>query len=28
MFPETIGIIGLRRHQLVFWAQVKAAIMQ
>ena len=28
MFPETIGVIGLRGHQLVFWAQIEAASMQ
>ena len=28
MFPETIGVINLRGHQLAFWAQVKAASVQ
>jgi hypothetical protein len=28
IFPKAIGVIGLRGHQIAFWAQVEAASMQ
>ena len=28
MFPETLGVIGLRWHQFAFWPQVEPASMQ
>ena len=28
MFPKTIGVIGLRRHQFVFWTEVEATDLQ
>ena len=28
VFPKTIGVIGLRRHQFVFWTEVEATDVQ